>query len=243
MKRRRDKLAGIVTAVWYDVARMATGLEQVRIISFDAEGTLASHAFSRAIWQEIVPRMYGEKHGIPFEQAAEKVFAQYHTIGPNRREWYDIGYWFHRLDLGEALPVIEAHRSLIEYYPESRPVLDALCGRYQLVVASSTPLEFLGPLLRDVEGAFDRYFSATSALGRLKDEEFFRWMGREMGVDPSEVLHVGDSWDHDFVSSSDAGMRALYLDRSGGKDHSLHSLLDLVAVLDGAHMKKFHSWT
>lgn len=220
---------------------MATGLEQVKVISFDAEGTLASHAFSRTIWQEIVPRMYGEKHGIPFEQAAEQVFAQYHRIGPNRKEWYDIGYWFQRLALGEALPVIEAHRSLIEYYPESRPVLDALCGRYQLVVASSTPLEFLRPLLRDVEGVFARYFSATSALGRLKDEAFFRWMSRELAVEASEILHVGDSRDHDYVSASAAGMTALYLDRSGEENNCLHSLLDVVAVLDAAGMGKSRS--
>lgn len=210
---------------------METRLQRVKVISFDAEGTLASHAFSRTIWQEVVPRMYGEKHGLPFAQAAGQVFAQYHTIGPNRSEWYDIGYWFRRLDLGEALPVIESHRSLIEFYPDSVPVLNALRGRFRLVVASSTPMEFLKPLLRDVDQSIDRYFSSTTALGRLKDEEFFRWMCAEMEAEPSEVLHVGDSWNHDYVSASAAGLVSLYLDRSGSGDDCLHSLEGLASHL------------
>ncbi len=229
--------------MWYDVNPMAEGLEQIKVISFDAEGTLASHAFSRTVWQEVVPRMYGQKHGIPFEQAASQVFSQYHCIGPNRKEWYDIDYWFRRLGLGESAPVIEAYRSLIEFYPESTPVLDALCGRYRLVVASSTPFEFLRPLLRDVEGWIERYFSATSSLGRVKDEEFFRWMCRELCAKPAEVLHVGDSWDHDYLSSSAAGIRALYLDRSGAGNNCLHSLLDLAALLDGEEIGESRSQT
>jgi FMN phosphatase YigB (HAD superfamily) len=206
------------------------GRDGIRVISFDAEGTLASHAFSRSIWQEIVPTLYGQQHGLTFEDAAPQVFAQYATIGPNRQEWYDIGYWFRRLGLGEAAPVIEAHRHLIQIYDDVVPVLDALRERFTLVVASSTPLEFLSPLLRDVAPAFVRMFSSTSACGRLKDEEFFRWLCREVGADPSQTVHVGDNRLRDYEYPSAVGLRAFHLDRSGESNSALHSLRELLEL-------------
>ncbi len=206
----------------------------IRIVSFDAEGTLASHAYSRSIWQEVVPAMYGELHGLAFEEAAERVFAEYATIGPGRPEWYDIGYWFRRLGIGDHVPVLEAHRTTISFYPDAMPVLAALRERFILVVASSTPEEFLRPLLRDVEGAFVRMFSSTSSLGRLKDETFYRWLCREMDAEPEEVVHIGDHLVRDYQSASLAGLGALYLDRTGQCSTALHSLAELLQHLGPA---------
>jgi HAD superfamily hydrolase (TIGR01549 family) len=212
---------------------MTTDMKRIRIVSFDAEGTLASHRFSRTIWQEAVPDLYGRKHGLESGDAAERVYAEYAKIGPDRREWFDIGYWFRHFELGEPLPVIEEHRPLIYFYPDVLPALNALKRRFVLVVASSTPVEFLGPLLRDVEPAFTRMFSSTSACGRLKDEDFFRWMCRELGAEPSEVVHVGDHLVRDYQCASAAGLVAFHLDRSGGSDAALHSLNDLIDRLNG----------
>lgn len=212
---------------------MDNGLSRVRVVSFDAEGTLASHAFSRSIWQEVVPALYGERHGLTFGDAAERVFAEYATIGVNRPEWYDIGYWFRRFELGDPGPVFERHRSLIEFYPEVPHVLEALGGRYVLVVASSTPLEFLGPLLRDVQHCFAHVFSSTSLCGRLKDAGFFRWVCEQVGVEPDEVVHVGDHLQRDYVSAREAGITAFYLDRSGQSDAAIRSLTDLLCRLCG----------
>lgn len=210
---------------------MDSDLAQVRIVSLDAEGTLASHSFSHVIWQEVIPALYGERHGLELDSAAQRVFAEYADIGPGRPEWYDIEYWFRRLELGDPAPVLERHRSLIEFYPEVVPVLQAVHGKYTLVVASSTPREFLRPLLRDVEHCFTHMFSSTSLCGRLKDAEFFRWMCQQMRVEPSEVLHVGDHLQRDYISARDAGMRSLRLDRTGQSPTALSNLTGLLEHL------------
>ena len=215
---------------------MTADMQRIRVVSFDAEGTLASHAFSRSIWQEVVPALYAQQRGLALDDATRRVFAEYATIGPGRPEWYDIGYWFDRLGLGEPAPVIEQYRLLIEFYPEVEQVLGALGKRYMLVVASSTPLEFLRPLLRDVEHWFAHMFSSTSSCGRLKDAGFFRWMCLQLGVASGEVLHVGDHRERDYDSARQAGIVGLYLDRSGQSPSaatSLNHLLGLLAV-DGA---------
>ncbi len=208
--------------------------QRIRVISFDAEGTLASHLFSRTIWQEAIPRLYGRKHGLTLADATYHVFAEYAKIGPDRQEWFDIGYWFRRLELGEPAPVIESHRSLIHIYPDVAPVLAALETRFTLVVASSTPMEFLRPLLRDVEPSFKRMFSSTTERGMLKDEDFFRWLCREVGAEPSEVAHVGDNLLRDYQSASAAGLVAFHLDRTGDANGALHDLGELLVRLDAS---------
>ncbi len=206
----------------------------IRVVSFDAEGTLASPDFSRAIWQQVVPSLYGERYGMSFDDAAERVFAEYATVGPGRGEWYDIHYWFRRLGLGDPVPVIEAERRRIQFYPEVTEVIDALAGRFLLVVASSTPVEFLRPLLRDIESSFARMFSSTSSCGRLKDSGFFGWMCAELGVMPEEIAHVGDHPVRDLESALAAGLAAFHLDRSATHEGSLKTLVDMLPHL-GVH--------
>ncbi len=212
---------------------MAQSGARITVVSLDAEGTLVTHAFSRAIWREVVPELYGRARGLSPDEAAARVFAEYESVGPQREEWYDIGYWFRRFDLGDHRPVLEQHRSRIVLYPDVPAVLKALGRRYKLVVASSTPVEFLEPLLRDVRHLLGRLFSSTSECGRLKDAAFFRWLAAEMEVDPGEIAHVGDNWERDYVSASAAGCTALFLDRTSAAAGSIVTLRELQARLDG----------
>jgi len=205
---------------------------RTRVVSFDAEGTLVSHAFSKAIWREVVPELYGRARGLSPDEAAARVFAEYESVGPEREEWYDIDYWFRRFDLGDPRPVMQQHRWRVELYPEVPAVLRSLGRRYRLVVASSTPVEFLEPLLRDVRHLLDRVFSSTSECGRLKDAAFFRWLAAEVEADPGEIAHVGANWERDYVSATAAGCTALYLDRTSPRAGALTTLLEWQARLD-----------
>jgi FMN phosphatase YigB (HAD superfamily) len=54
-----------------------------------------------------------------------------------------------------------------------------------------------------------------------------------MGVGPSQVIHVGDNWQFDFIAPKEAGIKAFYLDRKRQNNHqnSVASLLQLEACL------------
>ena len=210
---------------------MSTVAARIQFVSFDAEGTLVTHAFTRRFMRQVVPAVYARTHGLAFEEAVEQVFAEYDSIGMNRKEWYDIQYWFHRFGLGSPFAAIEEYRTAIEFYPEVTAVLETLSENYIMLVASSTPLEFLRPLLRDVEHYFVRLFSSTSEWGRVKDTEFFTWLSKELGVEPSEIVHVGDNWQRDVVSPSAAGLKAYHLDRSLVLSGSLGSLREFSQLL------------
>ncbi len=203
-------------------------MKEVELVSFDAEGTLVTPDFSAAIWHEAIPALYAHKTGLELDRARESVYGEYESVGDQRLEWYDIHYWFRRLDLGSPEPVIHECLSRVDYYPEVMRVLSSLGRQYTLVVASCTPRLFLDHLLEDIESRFARVFSSISHFGQVKNPGFYLRMCEEMGVGPGQAVHVGDNWQMDFVNSREAGLHAVYLDRSGSTDHE--SITDLTQV-------------
>jgi HAD superfamily hydrolase (TIGR01549 family) len=203
-------------------------MRQIELVSFDAEGTLVTPDFSQTIWHEAIPALYAQKTGLDLAQAKKRVTEEYDKIGVHRLEWYDIEYWFGRLDLGSSQPVIQNCLSKISYYPEIGEVLSSLVSEYRLIVASGTPLELLHCLLRDVKSYFARVFSSISHYRQVKNPDFYLRICEEMGVKPSQVIHVGDNWQFDFLNARQAGINAFYIDRSG--ENHQDSLADLTQL-------------
>jgi putative hydrolase of the HAD superfamily len=207
-------------------------MRQIQLVSFDAEGTLVTPDFSETIWHEAIPALYAQKNGLDLAQAKKCITEEYNKIGVHRLEWYDIEYWFSCLDLGSSEPVIQSCLCKVSYYPEITEVLSSLAAEYELIVASGTPLELLHCLLRDIKPYFVRVFSSISHYGQVKNPDFYLRICEEMGVKPSQVIHVGDNWQFDFLSARRAGLNALHLDRSGeNHQESLSDLTQLKHVL------------
>jgi putative hydrolase of the HAD superfamily len=101
-----------------------------------------------------------------------------------------------------------------------------------LIVASGTPLELLHCLLRDIKPYFVRIFSSVSHYKQLKSPDFYLKICEEMGVKPSQVIHVGDNWQFDFLHARQVGINALYLERSGSNhQESIRDLTQLRSLL------------
>jgi HAD superfamily hydrolase (TIGR01549 family) len=190
-------------------------MRRIELISFDAEGTLVTSDFSETIWHEAIPALYAQRKGLDLAQAKKSVTEEYNKIGVHRLEWYDIEYWFHCLELGSSAPVIRDCLCKISYYPEITEALASLAGEYKLIVASGTPLELLHCLLRDIEPYFVRIFSSISHYRQVKTPDFYLRICEEMCVNPAQVIHVGDNWQFDVLNARQAGLNALYIDRSG----------------------------
>jgi FMN phosphatase YigB (HAD superfamily) len=203
-------------------------MRRIELVSFDAEGTLVTPDFSQTIWHEAIPALYAQKKGLDFAQAKKCIVEEYGRVGDQRLEWYDIEYWFSYLGLGSSEPVIQSCLCKIVYYPEVTEVLSSLASEYKLIVASGTPLELLYCLLRNIEPYFVRIFSSISHYKQVKSPDFYLRICEEMGVKPSQVIHVGDNWQFDFLNAQEAGINAFYIDRAG-RNHQ-ESLSDLTQL-------------
>lgn len=204
----------------------------IKVVSFDAEGTLVRPGFSQAVWHEAIPALYAQKKGIELVQAKEIVAMEYDRIGDQRLEWYDINFWFRYLHLGAPEPVIQSCQDKLCYYPEVTEVLSSLGSKYKLIIASGTPLELLRCLLRDVRRYFAQVFSSVSHYKQLKTPAFYLQMCQAMNIQPSQVVHVGDSWQFDFLNPKQVGINAFHIDRSGNDRHqSISDLTELKSYL------------
>ncbi len=207
-------------------------MSRIKVISFDAEGTLVTPGFSQAIWHETIPALYAGKNGIELARAKEIVAQEYDKVGDQRLEWYDIKYWFRYFRLGSAEPAIQRCQAKVSYYPEVMEVLSSLEGRYKLIVASGTPLELLEPQLQGIKDYFARIFSSVSLCKQLKTPKFYAYVCELMKVKPGQIVHVGDNWQFDFVNSSQVGINAFHLDRVGNSQQgSLANLTELKSHL------------
>ena len=160
------------------------------------------------------------------------VKAEYDKVSDQRMEWYDINYWTNKFDIGISHAVMSRYVDRIKFFPEALDVLASLNKRYQLVVASGTPREFLTFLLADVKSHFTKIFSSTSDYRSVKNRNFFTSLCREMNVSPDQVVHVGDNKQFDFASASAAGIKSYFLDRSAVRqDSTINSLEQLKDLL------------
>ena len=183
------------------------------MVSFDLEGTLVTPDFSQAVWHDSIPFLYARKNGIGFEMAQEIVRKVYDEVGDQRREWYDIKYWFERFHLGDYHHVMEINSHRQSCYPEVVEVLSSLGKVYKLVIATGSAREFLPFLLDGINGYFTHVFSSISDYGQVKNPDFYLRMCEELGITPQEMVHIGDSWQYDFLAANEAGIEAFYLNR------------------------------
>jgi FMN phosphatase YigB (HAD superfamily) len=208
-----------------------TGIE---IVSFDMEGTLIPTDFSNLIWETDIPRLYGEKNGLGFDEAQQQVISMYDTVGQGAPEWYDADYWFRRLDLdGDWRRLLEKRRGVCVPFPEVHGVLEHLKERYSLIVSSNTIREFLEIQLGCLPDIFEKTISAPSDYGGVKDTSFFRRVSMKMGVEPERIAHVGDSARFDYDAPHELGIKAYLLDRNGEFQgpHVVKDLEEFVSAL------------
>jgi len=89
------------------------------------------------------------------------------------------------------------------------------------------------------EFAFELY-AHEGGLPKKPAPEFFAAVVEAAGCVPAAVVHVGDSWAHDVLAARDAGLRTVWLNRTGrprppgpAPDGEVRSLADLPRTLAG----------
>jgi len=191
----------------------------VKVISFDMNGTLTQDRFVELIWGEGVPGLYSLTKKIPLKEAKEYVFGEYDKVGEERREWYDIKYWFSLFGLGKDWRgLLKSFEHEIKPFPEVPSVLEELSKDHKLIVTTNASQEFTDIELEaaGLTDYFDNIFSSTSDFGEVKKTPVvYLKVCQIFDIKPEEMVHVGDHRLFDFVTPQELGIRSFYLDRDG----------------------------
>jgi putative hydrolase of the HAD superfamily len=193
-----------------------------KVISFDMDGTLIDPGFTDWVWSYGIPVLYGEKNGLSFEEAKKVVEGEYRKVGEGAVEWYDIKYWFGFFRLEKDWKgLMRQFVDKITVYPDVNPILNHIKNRFPLILTTNAGKEFVEVEMEatGLERYFNRIFSATSDFGEVKKTvRVYKRISQILGVDPKEMVHVGDHYEFDFLVPRELGIQAFYVDRSGQKN-------------------------
>ena len=226
----------------------------IKAVFFDAAGTLfepvrrvgeSYAAFAARYGVEVTPVELSKRFKLCFEEAPRLAFpkAEDGEFPDLEREWWRtlVARVFEpcgRFDRFEAffdeLFTYFATAGAWRLYPD---VLAALTELRERGVQMSVISNFDSRLLAILDGLeatpfFDRVF-VSSRVGYAKpDPRIFQAALQYHGIVPEEALHIGDSEVNDLQGATDAGIRALLIQRNEtpgeGRIASLAAILDMI---------------
>ena len=168
--------------------------DAVTTVCLDMDGTVLDLSFDNLFWLDALPRRWGEKHGVPADQAIPQLHARF-DAKRGTLDWYCIDHWSDELGLDVAALKLEL-RGHIRYLPGAEAFLDRLraTGRRVLLTTNAHPIS-LG--IKNARVGLERHFDelvSSHEFGVPKESpEFWARLERGHGVQPAQTLFVDDS--------------------------------------------------
>ena len=168
--------------------------DAVRTVCLDMDGTVLDLRFDNLFWLDALPRRWGERHGVPAEQAIAELHARF-DAKRGTLEWYCIDHWSEELDFDIAALKAEMHAH-IRYLPGAIEFIESVRarGKRLLLTTNAHPIS-LG--VKNRATALERHFDelvSSHEFGVPKEaSEFWRRLARSHAVDPADTLFVDDS--------------------------------------------------
>jgi HAD superfamily hydrolase (TIGR01509 family) len=217
-------------------APVPSALRDVSAISFDFYDTLAVHGPDRGRGRRLMA--YFADRGWRSDVWAYEVL--HDVFLPHGRDFDpDAGHERHRefcervaLTLFERLAVqapdgaARSHAldiwnilgpNSLTLFPDTTPTLSRLkAAGYKLVVTSNWQCG-LGGFCRamGIGGLFDHVIASAEVGAEKPDRLIFDDVCRRLKLEPSKILHVGDTIDADYEGARNAGFHAVVIDRYG----------------------------
>jgi FMN hydrolase / 5-amino-6-(5-phospho-D-ribitylamino)uracil phosphatase len=111
----------------------------------------------------------------------------------------------------DALEVFMSARNRVEFYEDVRPALERLSSRYRLYALSNGNADLDRCGIADL---FSGHITARAAGAAKPDARIFAQLAAAAGVEPMQVLHIGDDPLADVVGATQAGMQAAWINRT-----------------------------
>lgn len=138
-----------------------------------------------------------------------------------------------------AFSVFDRERNRVELYPDVVPALMSLAERFTVIALTNgnANLETIG-----IRHLFADVVTAADAGTAKPEREIFECAVGRAGVSAAETVHVGDHPEIDVAGAAGAGLRTVWMNRSGvdwpdhlrGPDAVVSSAAELCTLLESA---------
>ncbi len=211
----------------------------IQYISFDLDGTLSNELFDKILWNEELPRIYAATHNVDLESAKKHVYAEFYRALYIEKvpKFTDVGYWFQRHQLSGWQALIESMSKYFTVYPDVHEIFPLLSRQYKLILLTSTEEKMLTVKLgkSSIKDYFYKIYSTPTNFNiSLKSKAAYKKVLSDLGINPSQIIHVGNEYHVDYENPMSVGIQAYHIvrDRTQSGSHIIHTLYDLQNKLE-----------
>ncbi len=120
-------------------------------------------------------------------------------------------------------------------FPETEVVLGRLRSRGYGIHVLSNNVDYLPLVLKNLGWSrlFDSVTYSQEVGAQKPDARVFRFALARAGCAAGDAVHVGDSWEADYLGAMNVGLRGIWLNREGQDGHpATEEIRDLRGLLD-----------
>lgn len=167
---------------------------QIDTILLDMDGTLLDKYFDDHFWEEYVPKIFAEVHGLSEQEARKELLKRYQSV-ENTLQWCDLDYWSEQLGLDipelkcKVDHLIQVHPYVIDFLEYTKRINKDV---HLVTNAHSKTLDI--KLRKTVLGShFDRIVCAEE-IGYAKEQpEFWEKLESHLGFEKNRTLLADDT--------------------------------------------------
>lgn len=166
----------------------------VDTVLFDMDGTVLDLHFDNYFWEEYVPELYGQRHGLDRTEASALLRSRYEGV-KGTLQWYCTDFWSDNLALN--IPQLkEDIRHKISIRPTALEFVQQLrnSGRQIMLVTNAHP-DSLALKMRHtgIAGHFHHTISSHTLNLAKENDGFWRTLRKTHDYEPQRTLLIDDS--------------------------------------------------
>ena len=175
---------------------VAVDWSAIDTVLLDMDGTLLDLRFDNWFWQEHIPGLWADRHGVPLAEARTTLSPRFDAV-VGTIDWYCIDHWSRQLDM-DIGAIKRAAADQVRYLPGVEGFLERLqrAGKRRVLITNAHP-ETLA--IKDARTGLGQHLEASYSAHPFElpkeDPAFWARLQAREPFEPARTLFVDDNLD------------------------------------------------